>query len=227
MNSVFHTFVMAVRSAFEAGKKAGDALAEELDQFILLIDDLGLYSTDRNKTASTDFELNHLTRALSLAEKEVTAPLAEALWPIVKLIEWSSGYQEDDITEGFLGSVATAEVISPIGPVVNKDLIIGLSLIAPNTFYPYHGHQAVEVYHIISGSPQFKVAENPWVQLVPGSFSLHDADVGHAIKANGEPILTLFGWRGNLQAPTWFLVDSETGNCEKRFTTRIDSTISE
>ena len=223
MKTVLNGFIIAVRSAFEVGKQVGGALAVELDQFIKLIDQTALYDTGYNTAVSTAPALRYLDPALELAEANIAAPIARAFRPVAKLINWSLFYKENSLTKPFLRSIANTEVIGTAGPFMSKELIVGVSLIGPNTLYPVHGHQAVEIYHILAGTPHFRVGDAAWHPLPPGSFSLHPVNISHAIQTNDKPALMVYAWRGDLHAPTWFLVDSESGRREKRFASRLDS----
>ena len=93
----------------------------------------------------------HLKRALDQGRLQRTATVIRAIESISDELSWMYGYERlpKHLTEKF----AYAEVVGPNGPVLSKELILGLVLFAPKCVYPAHSHDGItESYFCLSGS---------------------------------------------------------------------------
>jgi mannose-6-phosphate isomerase-like protein (cupin superfamily) len=100
--------------------------------------------------------------------------------------------------------IAFAEVIGPRAPLAAPGCRAGFTLMAPETFYPLHAHPAIEVYLVISGHAQWSTPEAERI-VSPGEYVLHRASQPHAMRTFAEPLLALYGWRGDLETPAFYL----------------------
>ncbi len=124
------------------------------------------------------------------------------------LVRWTEFYAEDRWSRDFLPRFANGEGIGPDGRLQHDRLILGLFLLGPDTLYPAHAHPADEFYVVVSGVPAFQVgAGGDFVSRPPGSVILHHADVSHAIRSGEQPFFGVFGWRGEIDAPSWYRDD--------------------
>jgi mannose-6-phosphate isomerase-like protein (cupin superfamily) len=100
--------------------------------------------------------------------------------------------------------IAFAELIGPRAPLDAPGCRAGFTLIAPATFYPLHAHPAIELYLVISGHAQWTTPEAERI-VPPGEFVLHGVNQPHAMRTFAEPLLALYGWRGDIDAPAFYL----------------------
>jgi quercetin dioxygenase-like cupin family protein len=75
---------------------------------------------------------------------------------------------------------------------------------APDTFYPLHAHPAIELYLVIAGHAQWTTPASERI-VPPGEFVLHHANQPHAMRTFAEPLLALYGWRGEIDTPAFYL----------------------
>ncbi len=123
-------------------------------------------------------------------------------------VNWTEFYAEDDWSRPFLDRFANGEGIGPDGMLVSEELILGLFILGPGAFYPAHAHPAEEFYIVLSGTPSFQVgAGSEFLARPPGSAVLHQSDQSHAIQAGETPLFAVFGWRGEIDAPSWYRAD--------------------
>lgn len=134
----------------------------------------------------------HLGRALDNGESQTTASFTRALAKITHQLAWLYGY--DRMPRALQNKYAYAELLGPRGPVVARDLILGLVLFAPKCTYPSHSHAEItESYICLSGF----ISENDAGVYAPGSLILNKAGQEHAITtADREPSLLAYAWIG-------------------------------
>eukprot|EP01052_Picozoa_sp_SAG31_P016786 SAG31_NODE_1125_length_9770_cov_2.732499_5_plen_468_part_00 len=109
----------------------------------------------------------------------------------------------------------------------STELLMGLTWLAPGTFYPQHAHDAAEVYQMLLGAMLRHVPFHlkhlkkhlwcisgcgEWGQTVdllqiqtPGTFRDHPSATPHTIRAPADtPLLAWYAWTGDLGGEFWF-----------------------
>lgn len=134
----------------------------------------------------------HLKRALDQGRLQRTAAMIHAVESISDKLTWLYGYER--IPKGLSNKFAYAEIMAPYGPVVSKDLILGLVLFAPRCVYPAHSHDGLtESYYCLSGA----VSENHDGVYAPGSLIFNPPGRNHRITVDArEPCLLAYAWKG-------------------------------
>lgn len=123
-------------------------------------------------------------------------------------MRWTEFYAEDEWSRDFLPKFAGGMGIGPDGRLHHSEIILGLFILGPKTFYPAHAHPAQEFYLILHGNPEFQIgADGRFETKEAGSVALHHTNVSHAIKTNEQPLFAVFGWRGELSARSWYRND--------------------
>lgn len=153
----------------------------------------------------------HLDAAVSLAESGPAAGLAAAVKATAPLLAWhdsSDDYGAYPELAAFTQRFAYTSIMGPDrfgldSPLASDAVFFGFSLQAPDTFYPAHGHRAVEIYAVLGGTAAWWRAGDDWQRRPPGSFILHGSDRAHAMETFDEPLLTLFAWVSDLDAELW------------------------
>jgi quercetin dioxygenase-like cupin family protein len=100
--------------------------------------------------------------------------------------------------------IGFAELIGPRAPLTAPACRVGFTLLAPATCYPQHAHPAIELYLVISGHAQWTTPGDERI-VPPGAFVLHSASKPHAMRTFAEPLLALYGWRGDIDTPAFYL----------------------
>jgi len=120
-------------------------------------------------------------------------------------VRWTEFYGEDSWSKSFLPVFANGEGIGPDGRLFHNEIIFGLFLLGPHTTYPEHAHPAEEFYIVLTGNPEFKVGADGDFELKnSGEVVLHHSDISHSIKSSDEPFYAIFGWRGDIDARSWY-----------------------
>jgi len=130
--------------------------------------------------------------------------IAASLAALSRPLPWRYGYPPRPDLADLAERIAFAELIGPRAPLAAPDCRVGFTLVAPETFYPLHAHPAIELYLVISGRAQWTTPQAARM-VPPGDFVLHSANQPHAMRTFSEPLLALYGWRGDIDTPASYL----------------------
>jgi hypothetical protein len=82
------------------------------------------------------------------------------------------------------------------------DLVIGVSLMAPQVRYPDHDHSPEEVYLVLSPG-RFRQGESDWFEPGIGGTFYNTPHIVHAMASGDAPLLALwYLWPGQPAVPT-------------------------
>jgi hypothetical protein len=143
----------------------------------------------------------HLDAALADASRGREAALARAIAPVIERLRWTYSYPFQPRWPNLASNIGFAQLIGPSGLVDNEHLHIGLTLMAPHTYYPMHAHPAIETYLVLSGTALWRVSGTAFAAQPSGAIIVHTTDIGHAMETRDAPLLALFVWRGDLFTP--------------------------
>lgn len=148
-----------------------------------------------------------VAEALSNAQAPGVTDIADALMTVFRELPWVYHYAhaaDDDLS----ARIAFAELIGPDGPLIAPDSRVGFTVMAKQTQYPTHCHPAVELYWVITGNARWCTPTSD--RMVPsGELVLHRSNEPHAMQTFEEPLLALWGWTGNIDAPAVYLPTAE------------------
>lgn len=134
----------------------------------------------------------HLTRALDSGKQYRLSSVVRSIEAVAPLLNWQYGYEK--VPRGLEKKFAYAEFCGPRGPVLTKELILGVVLFAPKCIYPSHSHEGItESYVCLSGT----VSENHQGVYAPGSLIYNPPHHAHRITVSEqEPALLSYAWVG-------------------------------
>jgi mannose-6-phosphate isomerase-like protein (cupin superfamily) len=144
-----------------------------------------------------------LARALGTGARVVTI-IADALAALSVPLPWRYHYSPRADAPDLAERIGFAELIGPGGPLIAESNRIGLTLMAPETFYPWHAHPAVELYVVISGTARWMTATSSR-ELPPGACLRHFSNEPHAMRTQRDPLLALYAWSGDIASPATYL----------------------
>lgn len=134
----------------------------------------------------------HLSRALNSGKQYRLATVIRSIETIAPSLNWQYGYEK--VPRGLEKKFAYAQFCGPSGPVLTKELILGVVLFAPRCIYPAHSHEGItESYICLSGT----VSENHQGVYAPGSLIYNPPHHTHRITVSEqEPALLAYAWIG-------------------------------
>ena len=153
--------------------------------------------------SARDYQLL-LRRALQGGTQEDTVEIVQALAALPSGLAWNYHYKPRSGAEDLARHIAFAELIGPEGPLAAPACRLGFTLMAENTDYPLHAHPAVELYLVIAGRAEWRTPGSAAIQA-PGRLVLHASNQPHGMRTLAEPLLAVWCWSGNLDAPAFYI----------------------
>ena len=101
---------------------------------------------------------------------------------------------------------AYAELIGPHGHFESSSFRFGLYVQAPDMAYVNHAHGAEEFYMVLSGVADWEAGGERVPDVQPGAIRHHPSHMPHATFTGAQPILALWGWRGEIGFETYRFV---------------------
>lgn len=208
-------FIAAYRSVLAKAAARDPKLVVFLNN-LAAVDTRG--AEDRAGTvASSHPALCHLDHALARLSCEPS--LAAAVREVIPHLSWGSSYEGSGPGATVAQKMVWGEVAGQAGLVKTNKIRLGCFLLSPGTLYPLHGHEAVEVYSVVSGamtvvhgldSPVSTLVEAPGHSVTPEREA-------HSLHAGAEPVLIVYCWTGDLVPPVWWWERGPDGTWMKSF----------
>ena len=119
-----------------------------------------------------------------------------AIKAVCDIAKWKQSYQLDEVGQAFLVAYGYIELVGPDGVFKSDDLRVFIGYWGPDIHYPWHRHEAIEIYQVISGSMRFETEEGHMAHVGPGETHSHQSWQPHQMFVGGEGVLALALWKG-------------------------------
>ena len=157
-------------------------------------------TTATPKSKIVPFKFDSIDTPLSHTHKD----LCRAILQSCADLSWRRpgfGKIPDDIAS----QMAVCEIIGPTGQIKDETLRTGLLFQASNITYPRHSHAAEEIYFPLTGPVDWQIDDTNWCQQEAGSFIHHLPYQPHAIRTGKAPLLTIWGWTGDIDSSSYMI----------------------
>jgi len=180
-----------------AAEPALTPFADQLDRV-----DRGSTRFDRPRPCTHD-TMAHLAPALAAAAGEPC--LLAATRAVAEAVNWYQIYRGEGVDPGLAEGMLAGQIAGQVGILASDTLRTGLFLLAPGLHYPLHTHGAAEIYYCMSGrlTVQHGTGGAPF-ELHPGDCSVTPANRLHSLDTGAAPVLLLYVWIGDIDAPNWW-----------------------
>ena len=122
--------------------------------------------------------------------------LAAAFAKLAPNLVWRRRKGAENESPAFFDGHANALVVGPDGLERRKDVLIGISLMAPKVRYPDHRHPPEEIYVSLAGGAWWKQGGD-WHRPECGELVYNEPDVLHAMATERDPLLAIWClWNG-------------------------------
>jgi len=125
-----------------------------------------------------------------------THPLHIATQQVAEFGNWKQTYTEDEVGFGFLQDYGYLELYGPDGHFQTYEGRAYIGYWGRGLYYPWHRHEAEEIYSVVSGSGYFESEGAEPALLTAGDTRMHKSNQPHALTMTDGPILTFVLWRG-------------------------------
>lgn len=160
-----------------------------------LLPTLDLQKPDRDLPPKALPVLSFLPRLLELAPPRHRALVAQLIAAQASL-HFNQTYAAGDFGADFLQQYGWMKFLGPDAYWHSDVLSSGLVLLGDRITYPEHWHVAEELYFPLSGTAEWYHEEQGWRSIAPGAMIYHASNIRHSMRTAGEPLLTLYLWRG-------------------------------
>ena len=137
-----------------------------------------------------------LLKALKAETHAHTVPLVAAVIAMAEDVHWRKSYSEAEIGRDFLDRFCSMELVGPTGHFRSNATRAFVAFWDSGLHYPWHHHEAEELYFILAGEAMFEAEGLAPVLLGPGDSRFHGSNQPHAMDTRHCPILALVLWRG-------------------------------
>lgn len=111
--------------------------------------------------------------------------------------DWKQTYTENEVGYGFLQDYGYIELFGPDGHFHCQELRGYVGYWGRGLYYPWHRHEAEEIYCVVSGGGLFEAEGAAPRKLGPRECQFHASNQPHALTMSEGPILTFVLWRGS------------------------------
>jgi len=153
-----------------------------------------------------------LSPSFALARQQGASDIIDAIEPAMPYLDWVSydSYPAAEIGRDFPRRHLFASLISPVDPDWSHDFDCGLLWIAPHTLYRDHHHPSPELYLPLTGPSLWRFGpDKPWGERKAGELIWNGANVTHATLVKEAPLLCLYAWTANVDAPAKIVTASD------------------
>lgn len=142
-----------------------------------------------------------LPAAVAAASEGPLAALARAFARLEPALAWTQNpnYSDERMGAGYMAGYAYADVVGPRGVIPAEGVAMGVLLLGPERLYPDHNHPAAEIYHVLSGTADWRRDRGVFAPQPPGTRIFHPPWMNHAMAVKRETLFAWYGWVGDVQ----------------------------
>ncbi|MEO0497997.1 MAG: dimethylsulfonioproprionate lyase family protein [Pseudomonadota bacterium] len=127
----------------------------------------------------------------------VGTQLIDAIYPAEHMLEWRTTYTQAEVGADYLARSAWFELIGPNGHFHSDQCIAFIAYWGRGLTYPWHKHEAEEIYTIVAGEACLHVEGEADKTAKSGDCRLHLPWQPHALTTPDAPVATFCMWRGS------------------------------
>ena len=128
-----------------------------------------------------------------------TRDLHNAVKDLTSYVNWELGYDEKDVGKDFLNKYGFFELIGPTGHFQTSEMALYVNYLDKNTHYPFHNHEAEELYFVVSGEAKFESENESSEILTPTKTRFHKSYQPHSITTSNQEVLSIVIWRDKFE----------------------------
>ena len=99
----------------------------------------------------------------------------------------------------FLSKYCFFELIGPTGHYETSEMALYVNFLDQNAYYPWHNHEAEELYFIVSGKAKFECKDQNIEILSSTKTRLHKSFQPHAITTIENQVLSFVIWKNKFE----------------------------
>ena len=216
---------MSQKKKFETTKQLIVSLSAKLRTFKNEFTDLSLFIEELD---SLNFLLTHQEVKTKKLPKKVSSILKSKFLNLrshqieglksanMANFNWMNIYEGANSKQSFINGMFASRLLGLDGYYASNRISVGLMLILPGVLYPLHTHRVKEFYYCLSGKLRIQHdIDGDKLSLSEGEISITPEGKLHSLEVIGkEPVLLLYSWLGNLNAPIRIWEKTKSGSWE-------------
>ena len=137
-----------------------------------------------------------ILKAWSEGHVDATLATRDAIRDLTDYADWQQTYTVEEVGQDFLNRYGWFELVGPEGHYRSDEIRAYVAYWGENLYYPWHLHEAEELYYILAGEALFEAEGETPVTLRPGDIRIHRSNQPHQMTTGASPVLALVLWRG-------------------------------
>lgn len=141
-----------------------------------------------------------------VASVDAVLKLFHVLWAEFHWLQ-NQGYRETLGSE-FYDNYGYCSLVGPNGFFSSSEFRLGFLLLGPQCHYPEHFHPAQELYVPLYGEALWSRGSGAYKRKQVGEPVFHESNELHAMRTTDHPLLALYFWSGDIEAPATLRTNS-------------------
>ena len=166
----------------------------ELSNFVKFPDNLILKNI-KSKRAPVTNKLFNWREKLNTNHTDLHLAISD----LSPYVNWEQGYEEKEVGKDFLSKYGFFELIGPTGHYETSEMALYVNFLDQNAYYPWHNHEAEELYFIVSGKAKFECKDQNIEILSSTKTRLHRSFQPHAITTIENQVLSFVIWKNKFE----------------------------
>ncbi|WP_419903865.1 dimethylsulfonioproprionate lyase family protein [Kiloniella sp.] len=119
------------------------------------------------------------------------SPMADVLEALEPKLQWYHPTVLGSSINDAHDNIANAVLIGPNGLERRKDVLVGITIMGPQTLYPNHQHYPEEIYRVLSEG-EWRQNEGPWHEPGFGGTVYNPSNIIHAFRSKMQPLCAIW-----------------------------------
>jgi len=182
--------IRSVKTIFEDEVEKNTASASQIRRVLDLME--ALEPDPDEPQPETVPGCRHLSQLLDMAETGPAAAVGAAIRELEPTLVWAQNprYNADNKGPDFMDNYGW----SALGLISSSKMSFGVLMLGPGLTYPPTSYESEGVFLVISGSPEWKSGDAPWVRVESGDIICRPFGGAEGKRPGTEPMLALYAW---------------------------------
>ena len=182
--------IKSVKTIFEDEVEKNTACASQLRRVLDLME--ALEPDPDQPQRKTVPGCRHLSHLLDMAETGPAAAVGAAIRELEPTLVWAQNprYNAENKGADFMDNYGW----SALGLISSSKMSFGVLMLGPGLTYPPTSYESEGVFLVISGSPEWKSGDAPWVRVESGDIICRPFGGTEGKRPGTEPMLALYAW---------------------------------
>tara|TARA_B100000686_G_scaffold354967_2_gene468570 strand:- start:1689 stop:2288 length:600 start_codon:yes stop_codon:yes gene_type:complete len=183
--------IKSVKNIFEDEVEKNTACSSQIRRVLDLMETLEP-DPDQPQQPEAVPGCRHLSQLLDMAETGPAAAVGAAIRELEPTLVWAQNprYNAENKGADFMDNYGW----SALGLISSSKMSFGVLMLGPGLTYPPTSYESEGVFLVISGSPEWKSGDAPWVRVESGDIICRPFGGAEGKRPGTKPMLALYAW---------------------------------